>query len=206
MVPLGMCSRVLRGGDLFPCCVDIHGVASTHVETVALLSRAYEETGEICVSTHGMMLGYYHKEEASEEVVFEHEGVKWLRTGDLGATHSDGSFDIVGRIKRILWAKGADGIVYRIYPMKIEEVIMKHPFVDKCAVVGRKNKDNGFLPVAFVMLNQDCNEEAVFAEIKGLCVNGLGSLHPVPELHTIDYIPTTRAGKIDFGQLEKLVN
>ena len=27
------------GGDLFPCCVDIHGIVSTHVETVVLLSH-----------------------------------------------------------------------------------------------------------------------------------------------------------------------
>ena len=32
-------SRILRGGDLFPCCVDIHGIVSTHVETVVLLTR-----------------------------------------------------------------------------------------------------------------------------------------------------------------------
>lgn len=30
------------GVDLFPCCVDIHGIVSTHVETVALLNRLSE--------------------------------------------------------------------------------------------------------------------------------------------------------------------
>lgn len=28
------------GGDLFPCCFDIHGIVPTHVETVVLLTRA----------------------------------------------------------------------------------------------------------------------------------------------------------------------
>lgn len=27
------------GGDLFPRCVDIHGIVSTHVETVVLMSK-----------------------------------------------------------------------------------------------------------------------------------------------------------------------
>ena len=27
------------GVDLFPCCVDIHGIVSTHVETVVCLSN-----------------------------------------------------------------------------------------------------------------------------------------------------------------------
>lgn len=30
------------GVDLFPCCVDIHGIVSTHVETVVLMSRVTE--------------------------------------------------------------------------------------------------------------------------------------------------------------------
>ena len=29
------------GVDLFPCCMDIHGIASTHVETVVLLCRKH---------------------------------------------------------------------------------------------------------------------------------------------------------------------
>lgn len=28
-----------QGVDLFPCCVVIHGIVSTHVETVCLLSK-----------------------------------------------------------------------------------------------------------------------------------------------------------------------
>lgn len=27
------------GVDMFPCCVDIHGIVSTHVETVVLMSK-----------------------------------------------------------------------------------------------------------------------------------------------------------------------
>ena len=32
------------GVDLFPCCVDIHGIVSTHVETVCLLSNRKPDT------------------------------------------------------------------------------------------------------------------------------------------------------------------
>lgn len=33
------------GVDLFPCCVDIHGIVSTHVETVVqlLILRSFDE-------------------------------------------------------------------------------------------------------------------------------------------------------------------
>lgn len=36
MVDIFPCTAVV---DLFPCCVDIHGIVSSHVETVVLLSR-----------------------------------------------------------------------------------------------------------------------------------------------------------------------
>ena len=32
------------GVDLFPCCVDIHGIVSTHVETVCLLGKRKPDT------------------------------------------------------------------------------------------------------------------------------------------------------------------
>ena len=35
------------GIDLFPCCVDIHGIVSTNVETVVLMSRAWDETSAV---------------------------------------------------------------------------------------------------------------------------------------------------------------
>lgn len=34
-----ICSLINRGCDLFPFTMDIHGIVSTHVETVCLLSR-----------------------------------------------------------------------------------------------------------------------------------------------------------------------
>lgn len=37
------------GVDLFPCCVDIHVIVSTHVETVCLLSKLHEAKHHINV-------------------------------------------------------------------------------------------------------------------------------------------------------------
>lgn len=34
------------GVDMFPCCVDIHGIVSTHVETVALLSQLKQKSDD----------------------------------------------------------------------------------------------------------------------------------------------------------------
>lgn len=38
------------GVDLFPCCVDIQGIVSTHVETVCLLSKLHEAKHHVNVA------------------------------------------------------------------------------------------------------------------------------------------------------------
>ena len=37
------------GVDLFPCCVGIHGIVSTHVETVVLLSKGEIDSKKVQV-------------------------------------------------------------------------------------------------------------------------------------------------------------
>lgn len=55
--------------------------------------------GEIWVSGPNMMKGYYKKpKETSETIVYE-DGLRWLRTGDIGYTDSRGCFYIVDRMK-----------------------------------------------------------------------------------------------------------
>jgi len=84
---------------------------------------SYGQEGEVCVDGPSLMLGYYKNKEATDELFFEENGIRWMRTGDLGLVTEEGFFQITGRIKRIFWRLGDDGIVYRVYPMKIEEVI-----------------------------------------------------------------------------------
>ena len=37
------------GVDLFPCCVDIQGIVSTHIESVVLMSRAGSRLQVECI-------------------------------------------------------------------------------------------------------------------------------------------------------------
>ena len=40
-----ICSLINRGYDLFPFNMDIHGIVSTHVETVVLMTRTDARNG-----------------------------------------------------------------------------------------------------------------------------------------------------------------
>ena len=52
----------------------------------------YDQEGEICVSGPSMMMEYYKNPEATREIIFEENGTRWLRTGDLGHVTKEGYF------------------------------------------------------------------------------------------------------------------
>lgn len=163
----------------------------------------YDKEGEICVSGPSMMLEYYKNPEATREIIFEENGTRWLRTGDLGHVTKEGYFRLTGRLKRILWSIGADKTPSRVYPMEIENVLSRHSAVDKCAVVGRLNGEKGYLVIAYVTLKSKDIGDNVEKELRQLCRQELKENSWPFEYHFVEKLPTTGAGKIDFRTLEK---
>lgn len=163
----------------------------------------YGEEGEICISGPGVMEGYYKNPQATAELIFTREGIRWLRTGDLGMVTEDGALHVTGRLKRIAWAKGDEGIIIRIYPMQIEETICRYPGVARCAVVCLCDSQRGYVPVAFVVpQKQDADRDALQRDIMALIRQKLNSVSQPQAIHFLDSLPATRAGKIDYKALE----
>ena len=146
---------------------------------------------------------YYKNPEATREIIFEENGTRWLRTGDLGHVTKEGYFRLTGRLKRILWSIGADKTPSRVYPMEIENVLSRHSAVDKCAVVGRINGEKGYLVIAYVTLKAKDIGDNIEKELRQLCRQELKENSWPFEYHFVEKLPTTGAGKIDFRTLEK---
>ena len=85
------------------------------------------EVGEIVIRGPNVMKGYWHRPEATAEVIRD----GWFHTGDLGRVDEDGYFAIVDRKKDLIIRGG-----YNIYPREIEEVLYEHPAVAEAAVIG----------------------------------------------------------------------
>jgi long-chain acyl-CoA synthetase len=85
------------------------------------------ERGEVIVRGPNVMKGYYGRPEATAEAM---RG-GWFRTGDIGQFDSDGYLAIVDRKKDMILRGG-----FNVYPREIEEVLMTHPAVSQCAVIG----------------------------------------------------------------------
>ena len=70
----------------------------------------------------------------------------WFHTGDIGVIDADGYLAIVDRKKDMILRGG-----FNVYPREIEEVLLTHPAVSLCAVVGVPDERLGEEVKAFVV-------------------------------------------------------
>ena len=80
----------------------------------------YNNEGEIYISSPGLMREYYKNPAATAEVIVEQDGVRWLRTGDVGSISQEGLLTITGRIKRMIVCFEND-IYHKVFPKLLEE-------------------------------------------------------------------------------------
>ena len=162
----------------------------------------YNEIGEICISGPNTMIGYYNNEEETNNIIRKHDdGLMWVHSGDLGYITERGVVHIKGRIKEMIVRY--DG--FKVFPITIEEVILSHPNVKTCKVVGVKDPgySQGELPKAFIVLEKKTeDEESVKKELKKICEEKLAEyLQPV-DFVIKNELPKTAVGKIDFMKLK----
>ncbi|KAK3329265.1 hypothetical protein B0H66DRAFT_17707 [Apodospora peruviana] len=90
------------------------------------------KTGELLVRAPGMMTGYKNLEVSPFEEGFGNKDgeKKWLRTGDIVHIKA-GKLYVTGRAKELIKVRG-----WHVAPAEIEAVLLQHPDVADCAVVG----------------------------------------------------------------------
>lgn len=148
------------------------------------------EIGELVVRSPGVMLGYFHDDAASEEVL--HEG--WVRTGDLGVCDEDGYFHFVDRIKDMLKPSGEN-----VAASEVEQVLLSHSAVAECAVIGIPDPVRTERVVAVVVAVEGSSptEEGLIAH----CGRSLAGFKVPTVVELRDELPRTSIGKVRKGEL-----
>src|SRR5204862_7464531 len=90
---------------------------------------------------------YWGNEEATREAL--HDG--WYRTRDIGRRDGDGYFYVHDRKKNLINSVGEN-----VYPAEIERVLLEHPDVVECGVIGRPDPRWDEVPVAYVIRRYGC--------------------------------------------------
>ncbi len=141
------------------------------------------ESGEIWVRGPQVMKGYWNDPAGTAEVLRD----GWLRTGDIGFIDGKGRLIITARQKEMIKYKG-----FAVSPTELEGLLLEHPAVADCAVVGKRQADGNELPKAFLVLkNGTCGQEAVDSVNRRVA-----EYKRIREVEVVPVIPRNDAGKI----------
>ena len=165
----------------------------------------YDTEGELCISSDTLMAGYYNNDYETQEVLFEKDNTRWLKTRDLATVSADGLVKITGRIKRIYSRIDSDGIQSRVYPMRIEEALAEHGLVKQSAVIGIKYDLLAYKSVAYIIPSiEGIDENDAKRRLQIHCHEKLPDSHQPDEYVFVERLPITRAGKVDYRDLERM--
>ncbi|MEG3128102.1 long-chain-fatty-acid--CoA ligase FadD [Pantoea cypripedii] len=142
------------------------------------------EPGELCIRGPQVMIGYWQRPEATEEVLKN----GWLHTGDIVTVDSEGFIRIVDRKKDMILVSG-----FNVYPNEIEDVLMQHAKVREAAAIGVPSDLSGeAVKVCIVKKDPSLTKE----EVLDHCRRQLTG-YKVPKIIEFrDELPKTNVGKI----------
>lgn len=142
--------------------------------------------GEICSRGYCNMIEYNDNPKATAETI-DSEG--WLHTGDLGTMDERGYVKITGRVKEMIIRGGEN-----LFPAEIENVLLEHPSVAECAVVGVPDERWGEVVACFVRLNAGAtlDKPALVAH----CRRYMSAQKTPAQWYEVTSWPLTGSGKI----------
>jgi long-chain acyl-CoA synthetase len=170
------------------------GIPRTGVE-VRVVNEADEELplgeiGEIVTRSDCVMAGYWQNPEATAKA----KRGGWLHTGDVGAMDAQGFLSIKDRSKDMIISGGSN-----IYPREIEEVLLRHPAVAECSVVGRPHPEWGEEVVAFIVQKAPLET----TDLDSLCLDNIARFKRPREYRFVESLPKNNYGKILKTELRK---
>lgn len=142
------------------------------------------ERGELWVRGPQVMLGYLGNPQATAATIDE-DG--WLHTGDVAVVDEDGWFAIVDRVKELIKYKG-----HQVAPAELEAILIAHPQVADCAVIGVPDDEAGELPKAFVVPAGDLDS----GELMAFVAEQVAPHKRIRAIELVREIPKSPSGKI----------
>ena len=155
------------------------------------------EPGELVMRGPQFMLGYWKEPQATAAVLRD----GWYWSGDVVTRDQEGFYRVVDRLKEMIKYKG-----FPIAPAEVEAVLLEHPAVRECGVVGRPDVCAGEIPVAFVALRDGfATGKKLDEELCAFVADRLTHYKQPRQIHFVDVIPKTASGKLLRRELRKML-
>ncbi|KAL2554958.1 Malonate--CoA ligase [Forsythia ovata] len=102
------------------------------------------EVGELCIKSPSLFREYWKLPEVTKESFIDGG---FFKTGDAARVNEDGYYVILGRTNADIMKVGG----YKLSALEIEAVLLEHPAVSECCVLGLPDKDYGEAVCAIVV-------------------------------------------------------
>lgn len=157
-------------------------------------TQPYGVEGEVLGRGPQVFKGYLNNPEATEAAF--HKG--WFRTGDIGFMDEDGFVKLVSRLKEMIITGG-----FNVYPAEVEEVLLDHPDITDCAVVGMPRGDGSENVTAAITLTEGATLDP--EALKQFCRQHL-TRYKVPRVfYHFEELPRDQLGKIRRRDVQQLL-
>jgi len=156
------------------------------------------QPGELVMRGPQFMLGYWKEPQATAAVLRD----GWFWSGDIVTRDADDFYCVVDRRKELIKYKG-----FPVAPAEVEALLLEHPAVRDCGVVGRADDAAGEIPVAFIVLREGsvpCKK--LEDDLCGFVAERLTSYKQPRQIQFVDALPRTPSGKILRRELRKVLS
>ncbi|AUI59428.1 AMP-binding protein [Amycolatopsis sp. BJA-103] len=124
----------------------------------------------------------------------------WNITGDTYVRDADGYFTFVARSDDMIISSG-----YNIAAPEVEEVLLTHPDVAECAVIGTPDPDRGSVVTAFVVLQPGAERGSRLAQALQDHAKATAAPYKYPRrVRFIEALPRNASGKLQRYLLREL--
>lgn len=149
---------------------------------------ALGEVGEVCIKGDNVTKGYHN---IDNHDYFLADGS--LKTGDVGMMLQNGHIKLLDRKKDMLIVSG-----FNVYPTEIEAILLTHPKVQECAVIGIDDAMQGQSVKAYIVKADD---SLTVDELKTFSHEQLTGYKRPRHYAFIEQLPKTAVGKIQKTEL-----
>ena len=154
-----------------------------------------DAAGELVMRGPQFMLGYWKEPQATAAVLRD----GWYWSGDIVRRDAQDFYYVIDRRKEMIKYKG-----FPVAPAEVESVLLEHPAVRDCGVVGCPDSAAGEIPVAFVVVREDVVACAKLQEeLCGFVAERLTHYKQPRQVRFVAAVPKTASGKILRRELRK---
>lgn len=139
--------------------------------------------GECLVRGPGVTAGYLNADVHATRI----DG--WHRTGDVLWEDDEGFFYVVDRVKDMYKSGGEN-----VYSAEVEKILLAHPAVAECAIIGVPDERWGEVGLALVLTEPGL--EVTLEELRQVCDGKLARYKHPKHLEIVDAFPRNVTGKI----------